>query len=201
MKDKIKLLFSDVKEIHPNILKHKVPSVVYKELSECVKYADKIRRNNFSCLLEHHNAGDNAFQVSMPSNLIDSSFLHSYLIYLGEYYRCKYENLSFKKTRRTVRLRRTENHFDGYDVWVNYAEKGSINKGHNHLGSLSGVIYYTDYKGSPIHFENNFSYKAKKGEILIFPSSMFHKVDEHKNKQTRITFAYNLYYLINKQIK
>ena len=187
-------IYKNVEEINPYILKHKIPSLIYKELTKCLKQTTKIKKHELSCLLEHHNVANNSYQISAPFNLLEGSFLQAYILYLGEYYRCKYENLSFKDTRRTVRMRKNENHFDSYDVWVNYAKQGSINNWHNHNGSLSGVIYYTDCKGSPIYFENGFSYKAKKGDILIFPSRFKHKVNIHTHKNTRITFAYNLYY-------
>ena len=189
----LNLLFNSVKEISPYILKHNLPSAIYKELTKCVKHTNKIKKNKLNFLLEHHNKGLNSYQVSIPTTLLENSFLQSYLIYLGEYYRCKYENLSFTDTRRTVRMRKNENHFDAYDCWVNYAEKGSNNELHLHAGNLSGVIYYTDCVGSPIFFENGFSYAAKKGDILIFPNSFKHGVKKHKNKKTRITVAFNLY--------
>ena len=129
-----------MEEINPHILKHKAPSLIYEELKKCVKHADKIKKHKLSCLLEHYNVGDNAYQTSVPSNLIEGSFLQAYLIYLGEYFRCKYENLSFQQTRRSVRMRKNENHFDGYDLWVNYAEEGSINNLH-----IMVVIYRGSY--------------------------------------------------------
>ena len=148
----LKSIYKDVKEISPFILKHRLPSLIYKELQRCIKHTDKIRKNKLTCLLEHHNFGNNSYQVSLPFNLIESSFFQAYLILLGEYYRCWYENLSFKDTSRTVRLRRNKDHFDSYDVWVNYTERGSVNDTHCHEGNLSGVIYYTDCNDSPTCF-------------------------------------------------
>ena len=191
----INSIYKDIEEIHPLILKHRVPLSIFKEIEKCVKRTDKIRKHKLNFLLEHYNIGDNAYQASVPFNLVEGSFLQAYLIYLGEYFRCKYEKVSFKETRRTVRMRKNEHHFDGYDLWVNYAEVGSRNVMHNHGGSLSGVIYYTDCKGSPLHFEDGFSYNAEKGDILIFQSSVKHKVNNHTYKDTRITLADNLYYI------
>jgi len=190
----INSVYKNVEEINPYILKHKLPPSVYEELAKCVEHTDKIKKHELSGLLEHHNVGNNSYQISVPFNLLEGSFLQAYILYLGEYYRCKYENLSFNDTRRTVRMRRNENHFDSYDCWVNYAEVGSINNLHNHAGDLSGVIYYSDCEESPIYFENGFSYPAKKGDIIIFPSWFKHGVKEHKNKKIRISIAYNLYY-------
>ena len=190
----IKSIYKDVQEIYPSILKHKIPSSIYKELQRCIKHTDKIRKNKLACLLEHRNFGNNSYQVSVPFNLLEGSFFQAYLIFLGEWYRCRYENISLRDTRRTVRLRKNENHFDAYDLWVNYVEKGSINSKHNHLGNLSGVIYYTDCKNSPTHFENGFSYRGKKGDIIIFPSSTVHYVPVHNDKKSRVTLSFNLYY-------
>tara|TARA_R100001244_G_scaffold127323_1_gene97878 strand:+ start:98 stop:697 length:600 start_codon:yes stop_codon:yes gene_type:complete len=188
----LKSLYKDVEEIKPHVLKHRVPLSIFKEIEKCVKHTDKIRKHKLSYLVEHYNVGHNAYQVSVPFNLLEGSFLQAYILYLGEFYRCKYENLSFEDTRRTVRMRKNENHFDGYDLWVNYAEKGSVNILHNHSGFLSGVIYYTDCRDSPIYFEDGFSYRARKGDVIIFPSLMRHGVRKHENKKTRITLAYNL---------
>jgi len=186
-------IFKNIKEISKYILKHKVPNLIFKELKNCKKHTDKIRKHKLSYLLEHHNAGQNSYQVSVPFNLIEGSFLQSYLIYLGEHYRCKYEKLLLNDTRRTVFMRRNENHFDSYDLWINYTEKNSVNPLHNHQGNLSGVIYLTDCEGSPLIFENdNFSYDAKKGDVLIFPSAFKHEVERHNSKKTRISFSFNL---------
>ena len=42
----LNLLFNNVKEISPYILKHNLPSAIYKELTKCVKHTNKIKKNN-----------------------------------------------------------------------------------------------------------------------------------------------------------
>ena len=187
-------IYKNVKEISPSILKHDLPPPIYKEIKKGIKHTDKIRKNELACLLEHRNFGNNSYQVSFPFNLLEGSFFQAYLLLLGQYYRFWYENLSLRYTRRTVRLTKNDHHFDSYDVWVNYTEKGSVNDKHHHRGHLSGVIYYTECNDSPTCFENGFSYKGKKGEIIIFPASLVHYVPVYKNKESRITLSYNLYF-------
>lgn len=191
---KVESIFKDVKEIYPSILKHQVPLSIFNNIKQCIKRTDEIRKHELHSLLEHHNVANNSYQVSVPFDFIEGSFFHAYIIYLGEWYRCTYEKISLKETRRTVRLRKSDNHFDSYDCWVNYIEKGDINKMHDHAGNLSGVIYYTDCEDSPIYFENGFSYKAKERDVVIFPSNLLHAVDKHENEKSRITLAFNLYY-------
>ena len=190
----LKSIYKDVEEISPSILKHKLPPSIYKELQRGIKRTDKIRKNKLACLLEHENFGNNSYQVSFPFNLLEGSFFQAYLLRLGQYYRFRYENLSLTSSRRTVRLSKNDQHFDSYDVWVNYSEKGSVNDKHHHRGSLSGVIYYTDCNDCPTCFESGFSYKGKKGEIIIFPANVYHHVPVYKNQKTRITMSYNLYF-------
>ena len=154
----LELIYKDVKEISPLILKHKMPSLIYKEITKCLKHTANIKKNKLSCLLEHVNAGENSYQISLPFNLIEGSLLQAYIIHLGEYYRCKYENLSFEQVRRkrTVRMRRNVDHFDSYDLWVNYTKKGEIiifpntysHKVNPHMNkseriTLSYNLYYT----------------------------------------------------------
>ena len=73
----LNLLFNNVKEISPYILKHNLPSAIYKELTKCVKHTNKIKKNKLNFLLEHHNKGLNSYQVSIPTTLLENSFLQS----------------------------------------------------------------------------------------------------------------------------
>ena len=40
--------------------------------------------------------------------------------------------------------------YDGYDFWINFAEKGSKNPPHQHQGALSGVIYIKNTKNDDL---------------------------------------------------
>ena len=104
----------------------------------------------------------------------------------------KFNKLKFKNTFREVFLRRTD-HYDGYDFWINYANKGSVNQWHNHEGYLSGVIYLKNTKNSPTLFkESNIEYGGDVGEICIFPASLEHSVGEYLQDDERITASFNL---------
>ena len=57
----INSIYKNVEEIKPYILKHNMPLLVYEELAKCVEHTDKIKKHELSCLLEHHNVGNNSF--------------------------------------------------------------------------------------------------------------------------------------------
>lgn len=191
--DKILNLFKNTKVFCPEVLSHSIPPLIFKEIDKITKATFKLKNHPLNFLLNHINVGKNTYQVSAPFSLIDGSFLHSYLIYLGQYYFFKYNNINFERSRRVVRLRKNTNHFDHYDLWVNYAEKGSFNPPHIHQAALSGVIYYTDCKNNPTILKKEYKFYGKKKDILIFPGNLVHEVKRVTTKGTRITLSFNLY--------
>jgi hypothetical protein len=186
-------LFKNAKEFCPKVLTHSVPFLIFEEIEKITKATLKLKNHPFNFLLNHVNAGKNTYQVSAPFSLIDGSFLHAYLIYLGQYYFFKYHGASFERSRRVVRLRKNNNHFDHYDLWVNYAQKGASNPPHVHQADLSGVIYYTDCKNNPTILKKEYKFYGQKKDILIFPSDFLHEVKSSTTKKVRITLAFNLY--------
>ena len=89
-------------------------------------------------------------------------------------------------------MRKWDGHFDGYDIWTNFAYKGDDNPTHNHAGLLSGVIYYKNH-GHPTHFdEYGGSYEGKDGTMVMFPASVLHHVEEQTVDKERITLAFNI---------
>lgn len=179
-------LFKDSKFLTKDILKHKLPTEIFKELNTFVKKADKKRKSKYHFLVEHNNHGKNSYQVSVDTSLFESSLMFGYLIKLGEHY------FGSNPIEREIRIRKNTDHFDHYDFWVNFAHKNSKNSKHGHAGTLSGVIYYTDCFDCPTKF-SDLTYYGKKSEVLIFPSNTIHEVEALKENKTRITLAFNLY--------
>lgn len=164
------------------------------ELDTFINAANKIKNHPLGFLKNHKNAGDNSFQVSVPNNLINNSFMFPFLNYLGEYYLHLTEQIPIESLKRKVTLRENSGHFDLYDFWVNYSEPGDKNDMHRHSGMLSGVIYFNNDIELPTKFEDNFLFNGTKGDIIIFPSFLWHGVDSNTTNNTRITFAFNLEY-------
>lgn len=100
---------------------------------------------------------------------------------------------------------------DGY--WVNINRNGNYNKPHVHPNSaLSGVIYVMcdDNTGNirfdsnslmehyPINtfnsnlFTDNIEYQPKIGDVLIFPSWIYHSVLPNNSSNDRISIAFNV---------
>ena len=81
-------------------------------------------------------------------------------------------------------------HFDGYEIWTNFSNKGDSNPRHDHGGWLSGVIYYKNH-GHPYFNDLDVEYEGKDGMIL-FPSNTVHSCKEQTEDKERITLAFNL---------
>jgi hypothetical protein len=193
-------IFRNSKLIGPNnqILKHIIPDELFEELSVMVDRAKKKRKSKYAFLLDHVNNGQNSYQTTVDVDLFEKSFFFGYLIKMGEHYITRNHKIlgkapGFYPTDRIIRLRRNFNHFDHYDFWVNFADKGAINPLHDHPGFLSGVIYFTESFKEPTIFDNKFKYLGKEKEILMFPSRLIHEVKTYKGSKTRITLSFNLY--------
>ena len=62
-------------------------------------------------------------------------------------------------------------------------------------GNIDFVYGTSDYSGL---FVGNFCYKPSVGDLLMFPSSLFHTVYPFKGKDIRRTLAFNLDYNVTK---
>jgi uncharacterized protein (TIGR02466 family) len=101
------------------------------------------------------------------------------------------------------------------DVWININHKNNTNTRHLHpAGSVSGVFYLT-HNLSKIVFERNLdinhyhllwlksnldtplsfkeiTYSPSRGQYLIFPSWLVHRVEPNLNDEERISVAFNV---------
>ena len=165
-----------------------LPEVLFEECKIMKQACDELRSHPYSFLKEHHNAGKNSYQVSVPQNIIENSFLYPYILYAGQYYLQHFKNIPMKTDQRNVRLRNNINHFDAYDFWINYSNQGNYNPPHTHRDGLglSGVILHQtqnllclkiDYSFK-VHLVKSFCFlvhlnilyqnnKAKKKELLL----------------------------------
>ena len=170
-----------------------LPEEIFNEFKSFQEKCEEIRYSKFSFLREHINEGNNSYQVSVPKNLVEDSFAFAYLIYLGQYYLKKMDNISFEDSVRRIRLRQIEDHFDGYDLWINFSEKGSENPKHTHSGGkgLSGVVYMSECE-TPTIFDDKITFYGQPGQVVIFPASLYHSVPKQEELGTRVTFAFNL---------
>ena len=179
------------------IVKGTIPVEILEEVSMFVNRCREIKNHPLAQLRNHKNAGINSYQVSVPQNLLMDSFLLAYLIRLGELY-SGFVDLSIQKNRRKIRVVSDNlNHYDGFDVWVNFTYKGDSNPFHTHNGNLSGVIYYQN-DGQETLFKNAPPFVGTKGDIIMFPSDFLHGVEEKTTDEERITLSYNLWVFQNR---
>ena len=178
----------------------KLPKPIVKEIGVWARECKKVKNHPLGYLKAHENAGyslkeeiggtkpeeeeHNSFQCGIPPRLIEDSYWLAYTIRL-----CK---IIFGGYHRRFYLRKYDGHFDGYDIWANFAYKGNENPVHNHAGDISGVIYHKNHKHPTIFPELETKYDGDNGTMVIFPSNMLHYVEEQKSNKERITFAFNI---------
>lgn len=173
------------------VLLGKLPYDLLLELDEFVNCCREIKDHKWSFLRKHRNIGENTYQVSVPRNLIEKSYLFPYINYLGEFYLWKSLGGNIDQYLHQIALREHEGHFDGYDFWINFCNKGSVNNVHSHAGTLSGIIYYQNDIKKTTSFKE-FEVNGQRGEILIFPAHLQHWVEQQDEDYERITFSFNL---------
>ena len=183
--------FKTLKEDSP-IFIAELPKLICKEHSQWETECRKVKNHSLAELKSHENAGYdpnsekqyNSYQCGIPSSLIENSFWLAYTLRM-----CA---TIFGGNHRSYFLRKWDGHFDGYDIWANFAYKGNQNPVHSHAGAVSGVIYHKNHNHPTIFPEHNTKYDGKNGTMIIFPSNVLHYVEEQKSWRERITFAFNI---------
>ncbi len=173
----------------------KIPPQIQKEIDVWVKESKQLKNSPLAELKGHQNVGyrhngskeqGNSYQCSISPSLVDSSFWLAWVLRLTE----KYWGMG--KGHREFKLRKWDGHFDGYDIWTNFAYKGDYNPTHNHAGLLSGVIYYKNHKHPTIFDQYKCAYEGLDGTMVMFPASVLHHVEEQTVNKERITLAFNI---------
>ena len=171
-----------------------LPKIVRKEVRQWVNESRRTMNNPLAALKAHENVGylsadgkaHNSYQCSIPTHLVENSFWLAWTLRMTAKY------WGMEKDHRHFKLRKWYGHFDGYDIWTNFAYKGDDNPTHNHAGMLSGVIYYKNHTHPTIFDEYGVAYEGLDKTMVMFPASVFHHVEpQHQNKE-RITLAFNI---------
>ena len=176
------------------VMAAKIPPQIMKELDVWVKESKQLKNSPLSALKAHENVGylsmdgkpHNSYQCSISPHLIEKSFWLAWVLRLSSKY------WGGGKDHRLFKIRSWSGHFDGYDIWTNFAYKGDDNPTHNHAGFLSGVIYYKNHNHPTIFDQYNVSYEGKDGTMVMFPSSTWHHVEPQTANKERITLAFNI---------
>ena len=159
-----------------------------------MKESKKFKNSPLAELKAHENVGylsidgkkHNSYQCSISPHLIEQSFWLAWVLRLtAKYWGAGRFNRDFK-------LRKWDGHFDGYDIWTNFAYKGDDNPMHNHAGFLSGVIYYKNHNHPTIFDEYGCGYEGEDGTMVMFPSQVLHHVEPQTVNKERITLAFNI---------
>ena len=176
------------------VMVKKIPPQIKKEIDGWVNESRKFKDSPLADLKAHQNVGyldmdgkkHNSYQCSISPHLVDQSFWLAWVLRLtAKYWGMGKENRAFK-------LRKWDGHFDGYDIWTNFAYKGDDNPSHNHSGFLSGVIYYKNHGHPTIFDEYGVAYEGLDGTMVMFPASTLHHVQPQTGDKERITLAFNI---------
>ena len=188
--------FLKMKKLQGNcpVMVARIPKPILKEIDGWVKECRKIKNHPLAELKAHENVGyiaddgkkHNSYQCSVPRRLIHEGYWLPWVLKLS----AKYWGAG--KSHRRFFLRDLSGHYDGYDVWANFANKGDDNPIHNHAGFLSGVIYYRNHDHPTIFDQYGCAYAGVNGTMVMFPSEVLHHVEEQTSSKERITFAFNI---------
>ena len=102
-----------------------------------------------------------------------------------------YDNILFNTIKQTINI------FDSLcivSLWMNINGRGHHNNLHNHPDcDYAGCFYIQTFDDcGDIYFESQGWKEPEEGTILLFPSSLQHKVGENKTDKDRISSAFNI---------
>ena len=191
------------------ILVFDIPDPIWEEIEEIVEDGKRTKDHPLSYLKENINAGynhsdtvGNEYQCNVNINLIQKSFLFPWILRLSEKY-CthlgfdspKPNSLGFYRST-VIYPRHLLSHSEGYDMWINFAKKGSRNRPHTHRPcDIAGVIYCQNKSKDPTIFhmgKNSVEYSGIEKTMILIRADLLHEVKEKMTDDERITIAFNV---------
>ena len=172
----------------------KIPKQIMREIDGWINESRKFKNSPLAALKAHENVGylamdgkrHNSYQCSISPHLVEQSFWMAWVLRLTTKY------WGAGKHNRHFSIRKWDGHFDGYDIWTNFAYKGDDNPTHHHGGFLSGVIYYKNHNHPTIFDQHGVAYEGLDGTMVMFPANTYHHVNEQTVNTERITLAFNI---------
>ena len=172
----------------------KIPKQILKEIDGWINESKRFKNSPLAALKAHENVGylamdgktHNSYQCSISPHLVEQSFWMAWVLRLTTKY------WGAGKNDRHFSIRKWDGHFDGYDIWTNFAYKGDDNPPHHHAGFLSGVIYYKNHGHPTIFDEHQVAYEGLDGTMVMFPAPTIHHVEPQTVNKERITLAFNI---------
>lgn len=194
MPEEVADLFKDFQLINGTpIMKGNVPFKIMEELQTTANICEDIRDGELSFLLRKRTpVSNNYFEMVVPKKYIQDSLTYAFLRYAAALFNIKLNN---PNVYEQFDLRKDDGKLDAYDFWINFYKSGNHIEPHDHGGDFSGIIYFTDNFLDATTFnidDNYYSHFGKKGEILIFPSTLPHWTDPLKSTEQKISFSFNL---------
>lgn len=203
LRPEIQNLFRDfyfLPDISEKVLVGKLNEFLINDVQKIVDECKKIKNNEMAFLKAHINDSDFSYQISLPHKSFEESYLFPFINFLGEYYLVKARDINYKEVYRKVFIKKYNGHFDGYDIWINFCNLGDKNSWHAHGGTLTGIIYIDNDIGVATQFEE-FEIIGKRGDVVIFPSSLLHNVEPQIDNYERTTISFNLLWSDDEKFK
>tara|TARA_B000000532_G_scaffold137679_1_gene110508 strand:- start:2443 stop:3036 length:594 start_codon:yes stop_codon:yes gene_type:complete len=159
-----------------------------EELGEVIKLGEETHNNFGNLISDNQNILDNEKFIDIK-NFIQSS--------LNEYIQ---KNI---QPKNEVSIYITQS-------WLNYSRTNEFHHLHYHKNSyLSGVFYFNTVENDKImlvdsqpkyclEIESEYSidhwnFPVKHGQLVLFPSFLYHKVEKNSGEETRVSLSFNTF--------
>jgi len=159
-----------------------------EELGEVIKLGEETHNNFGNLISDNQNILDNEKFIDIK-NFIQSS--------LNEYIQ---KNI---QPKNEVSIYITQS-------WLNYSRTNEFHHLHYHKNSyLSGVFYFNTVENDKImlvdsqpkycleieseYSTDHWNFPVKHGQLVLFPSFLYHKVEKNSGEETRVSLSFNTF--------